>query len=112
MESVKHVKSIEPLAAHIGIATGEVIVGWHGAGFGGSELAVGKPVNLASRLSKIATAHEIIISQATRSLVGNAFELTDIGTLSVAGIGPSQAWRVEGVRRVAGRFEAVHGGHR
>ena len=111
VEAVKRLKAIEPLAAHIGIATGEVVVGgpwgrlrrfraWRWA----------KPPNLAARLQKIAKAHEIIISHATRSLVGDAFELTDLGTMPLKGIGPSQVWRVEAVRRAAGRFDAAHGG--
>ncbi len=110
VEAVKQVKAIEPLAAHIGIATGEVVVGGRGAGFGGSELAVGKAPNLAARLQAIAKAHEILISNATRSLVGDAFELTDLGTLPLMGIGPSRVWRVKAVRRAAGRFDAAHGG--
>ena len=110
VEAVKRLKAIEPLAAHIGIATGEVVVGGRGSGFGGSELAVGKAPNLAARLQKIARAHEIIISHATRSLVGDAFELTDLGMMPLTGIGPSQVWRVEAVRRAAGRFDAAHGG--
>ena len=110
VEAVKRLKAIEPLAAHIGIATGEVVVGGRGSGFGGSELAVGKAPNLAARLQKIARAHEIIISHATRSLVGDTFELTDLGMMPLTGIGPSQVWRVEAVRRAAGRFDAAHGG--
>ena len=54
VEAVKNVRAIEPLAAHIGIATGEVVVGGApGAGGGGIGLtygAYGESLNLAARL--------------------------------------------------------------
>jgi class 3 adenylate cyclase/tetratricopeptide (TPR) repeat protein len=111
VQAVKSIRTIEPLAAHIGIATGEVVVGGApGAAGGDAGLAYGVAPNLAARLQGVAKANEVLIAHATRSLVGNVFELTDLGSLPLTGLGPSHVWRVEGVRRVAGRFDAVHGG--
>ena len=52
-----------------------------------------------------------MIADATRRLVGDAFELTDLGALPVKGIDhPVRAWRVDALRRTAGRFEAARKG--
>jgi class 3 adenylate cyclase/tetratricopeptide (TPR) repeat protein len=114
VEAVKNLSAIEPLAAHIGIATGEVVVvGTPAAGGGAVGLAYGaygEPLNLAARLQGAARANEVLIEPATRRLVGDSFELNDLGTLSLKDFRPSQVWRVEGQRRVAGRFDAARGG--
>ena len=91
-----------PLAAHIGIATGEVVVGGRASGFEGAERAVGKAPNLAARLQKSAKASQVVICPVTRTLVRDAFELTDLGVLPIAGIGPTRAWAVDAVRRADG----------
>ena len=112
VSTVKSDRNTETLGVRIGIATGQVIVGGApGAGVGDAGLATGEAPNLAARLQSMARANEVLIAHATRSLVGDAFELTDLGKLPISGIiGPSQIWRVEGVRRAAGRFDAAHGG--
>ena len=52
----------------------------------------------------------VVISQATRRLVGGLFELADLGPLRLKGFAePLAAWRVEGEGRAEGRFEALHG---
>ena len=72
---------------------------------------MGETPNLAARLQGLAGADEIVIAPATRRLVGNAFELADLGAHALKGIvQPVQAWRVEAVRRTEGRFDAAHGG--
>ena len=54
----------------------------------------------------------MVISQATRRLVGGLFELADLGPLRLKGFAePLSAWRVEGEGRAEGRFEALHGQH-
>ena len=74
-------------------------------------LAVGETPNLAARLQGLAGADEIVIGASTRRLIGNTFELTDLGTHALKGIvQPVQAWRVQGVHRGEGRFDAAHSG--
>ena len=73
---------------------------------------VGETPNLAARLQALAAPGSVVISQATRRLVGGLFELTDLGPLSLRGFaGPLAAWRVERESRAEGRFEALHGEH-
>jgi class 3 adenylate cyclase len=101
----------EPLAARIGIATGLVMVGeLIGEGVAREQTVVGETPNLAARLQALAAPGSVVISQATRRLVGGLFELADLGPLDVKGFAkPLTAWRVEGAGRAEGRFEALHG---
>ncbi len=112
VRAVKRVKAVQPLAVRIGVATGSVVVGERsGEDNGHAKLAVGETPNLAARLQGLAGPDEIIIAAATRRLVGDSFELNDLGARPLKGIEePAQAWRVEAVRRTGGRFEAAHGG--
>ena len=110
IQAVKGTSSAEPLSVRIGIATGPVVVGEQ-AGVGDqSKLAVGSTPNLAARLQGLAAADQIIIAASTRRLVGNSFELTDLGEHALKGISePVHAWRVMAVSAAASRFEASHG---
>ncbi len=110
MHAVKSVNAAEPLAVRIGVATGPAVVG--DASRGGDALgglAVGQTVNLAKRLQGLAQPGEIVIAPATRRLVGNTFELADLGVHPLKGI-THGAWRVQALLRNTGRFDAAHGG--
>jgi class 3 adenylate cyclase/tetratricopeptide (TPR) repeat protein len=110
VQAVKNLGLAEALAVHIGVATGPVVVGDASMGGGDHGLAVGETPNLASRLQGLAGADEIVIGPATRRLVGDTFELFDLGVHPLKGIVPPvQAWRVQAVRRTEGRFDAAHG---
>ncbi|MGI9491872.1 MAG: adenylate/guanylate cyclase domain-containing protein, partial [Geminicoccaceae bacterium] len=110
VESVK-LDDNENLAARIGIASGEVVVGdLIGDAVADPETVVGETPNLAARLQGIAATGKIVISESTRLLVGTAFEFEDIGRFDLKGFGdPVQAWRVVGEARVESRFEASRG---
>ena len=110
VQAVKGASSTEPLSVRIGIATGPVVVGEQ-AGVGDqSKLAIGSTPNLAARLQGLAAADQIIIASSTRRLVGNSFELFDLGEHEVKGIAePVRAWRVIAVSAAASRFEASQG---
>ena len=112
VQAVKGVRAEQPLAVRIGVATGAVVVGEaSGEDNAEAKLAVGETPNVAARLQALAGPDEIVIAPGTRRLVGNAFELSDLGARPLKGIaGPVRAWRVEGVHRTEGRFEAAHGG--
>ena len=99
------------LAARIGIATGLVVVGEHvGEGEAQERAVVGETPNLAARLQALAAPGSVVISQATRRLVGGLFELTDLGPARIKGLTePVAAFRVQGEGSADGRFEALHG---
>ena len=100
-----------PLAARVGIATGLVVVG-ELIGEGGSreEAVVGETPNLAARLQALAAPGGVVISRATRRLLGGLFELTDLGPHRVKGFaGQLAAFQVVGEGRAEGRFEALRG---
>jgi class 3 adenylate cyclase/predicted ATPase len=99
------------LAGRVGIATGPVVVGdLIGAGVAQEAAVIGATPNLAARLQALAAPATVVISQATRRLVGGLFELTDLGPVRLKGFAePLSAWRVDGEGRAEGRFEALHG---
>jgi hypothetical protein len=70
---------------------------------------VGETPNLAARLQGIAAPNTIVIAAGTRRLLGNLFELEDLGPKELKGIGrPTRAWAVLRARSVESRFEALH----
>ncbi|MGH6917899.1 MAG: AAA family ATPase, partial [Geminicoccaceae bacterium] len=97
-----------PLAARVGIATGPAVVGdLIGEGESREEAVVGDTPNLAARLRALAEPGSVVISQATRRLVGGLFELADLGPQRLKGFAePLAAWRVRGQGPAEGRFEA------
>jgi class 3 adenylate cyclase len=109
--TVRRASSTEDLSVRIGIATGPVVVGETAGAGDQSKLAVGSTPNLAARLQGLATADQIVIAASTRRLVGNAFELSDLGECDLKGIAePVHAWRVERALATDSRFDARRGG--
>ena len=96
------------LAARIGIATGLVMVGeLIGQGGAQEQTVVGETPNLAARLQALAARGSVVISAATRRLVGGIFELDDLGPQRLKGFAePLAAYRVCDESLVEGRFEA------
>ena len=87
-------KSSSPLQTRVGIATGLVVVGdLIGSGEAQERGIVGETPNLAARLQGIAEPNSVVIAESTRKLLGNLFELEDLGARDLKGIaGPVQAW--------------------
>ena len=86
------------LEVRIGIATGPVVVG-NLIGEGASEEAavVGETPNRAARLQGVAQLNQLVIGPVTRRLLGDFFELEDLGTHKLKGIArPVRAWCVVG----------------
>ena len=81
-----------------------------GEGAAQEQTVVGETPNLAARLQALAAPGSVVISQATRRLVGGLFELADLGPQRLKGFAaPLAVWRVEGEGHAEGRFEALHG---
>src|SRR5262249_45074173 len=70
---------------------------------------VGETPNLAARLQGLAKPDMVVIADATRDLLGNLFELRDLGLQELKGIaGPVNVWAAIRPATVEGRFEAFH----
>jgi class 3 adenylate cyclase/predicted ATPase len=108
--SVSALKSSSPLETRVGIATGLVVVGdLIGSGEAQERGIVGETPNLAARLQGIAEPNTVAIAESTRKLVGNLFDLQDLGAQNLKGIGaPVKTWAVLRPSSVASRFEALH----
>src|SRR5262249_45043061 len=70
---------------------------------------VGETPNLAARLQAIAAPNSVVIAEGTRRLVGNLFELQDLGPKDLKGIpGAMHVWAALRPAAVESRFEALH----
>lgn len=101
------------LAARIGIATGQVVVGdLEGDAALDAQAVTGQTPNLAARLQGIAAPGQVVIGATTRRLVGANFAMQDLGLHHLKSFGePVPAWQVTGDGRAESRFEAAHGPH-
>ena len=98
------------LQTRVGIATGLVVVGdLIGSGASQEQAIVGETPNLAARLQGVAEPNSVVIADSTRKLVGNLFELEDLGAQDLKGISePVRAWAALRPSSVESRFEAMH----
>jgi class 3 adenylate cyclase len=105
-------KTHTPLQTRVGIATGLVVVGdLIGSGEAQERGIVGETPNLAARLQSIAEPNRVVIAESTRKLVGNLFELEELGAQELKGISnPVKAWAALRPSSVESRFEALHAG--
>ena len=103
-------RSPSSLQVRVGIATGLVVVGdLIGSGEAQERGIVGETPNLAARLQGIAEPNTVVIAESTRRLLGNLFELEDLGPKDLKGIaGPVRAWAALRASSVESRFEALH----
>jgi class 3 adenylate cyclase/predicted ATPase len=110
VSAVSNLKTHARLQTRVGIATGLVVVGdLIGAGASQEQAIVGETPNLAARLQGLAEPNSIVIADGTRKLVGNLFELEDLGPQDLKGItGRVRAWAPLRPSAVDGRFEALH----
>src|ERR1700726_4251677 len=108
--AVSALKSNAPLQTRVGIATGLVVVGdLVGSGEAQERGIIGETPNLAARLQGIAEPNVVVIAESTRKLLGNLFELQDLGPKDLKGIGgPVRAWAALRQASVESRFEAMH----
>jgi hypothetical protein len=95
----------------VGIATGLVVVGdLIGSGAAQEQTVIGETPNLAARLQGIAEPNTVVIAESTRKLIGNLFELQDLGSQDLKGIGGQvRAWAALRLASVESRFEALRG---
>ncbi len=115
LETIAAVQTIEMqpgerLEVRIGIATGLVVVGDLIAKGASSRLEViGETPNLAARMQAFADPGTVIIASSTRRLLGNLFQLRELGTRAIKGFSePVEVWAVDSPSPFASRFEAYH----
>jgi class 3 adenylate cyclase/predicted ATPase len=108
--AVSALNSPVSLQTRVGIATGLVVVGdLIGSGEAQERGIVGETPNLAARLQGIAEPNMVVIAEGTRKLLGNLFELEDLGAKDLKGIaGATRAFAVLRASSVESRFEAMH----
>jgi class 3 adenylate cyclase/predicted ATPase len=96
------------IAARIGIATGPVVVGEVIGQDNAKERSVfGETPNLAARLQALAQPNQLIIDPVTKRHVGNAFDVVDLGAVSLKGFDhPVQTWQVLCSKSSRSRFES------
>ena len=110
VSAVSDLKTHAPLQTRVGIATGLVVVGeLIGSGETQERGIVGETPNLAARLQGVAEPNSVVIAESTRKLLGNLFELEDLGAQDLKGIaGPVRAWAALRASSAEGRFDAFH----
>ena len=101
------------LKVRVGIDSGLVVVGDHiGSGSSRETAVVGDVPNLAARLQTAADPGTVVISEATRNLVGNLFEYRSLELANLKGRRDTERARV--VLResaIESRYEALRSGH-
>jgi len=112
IDAVATLPAPEPLQVRIGAATGMVVIGdLVGSGEAQEHDIVGETPNLAARLQTIAEPNTVVIAEATRRLLGNLFDLRDLGPKELKGIAePVRVFAALRASSVASRFEAMHPG--
>jgi tetratricopeptide (TPR) repeat protein len=88
-----------PLAAHIGVASGEVVAAATGSAAHRSYTVTGDAVNLAARLTELAHAGETAISDDVRRAVGSFTDVESVGNVAIRGLeGDVRVWKLRGLR--------------
>jgi adenylate cyclase len=96
------------LEARIGINTGEVVLRMVNTGAHTEYSPVGHAANLASRLQTVAPAGGVIVSDDTRKLVQDYFELRHLEAATLRGIAePVDVYEVTGAGLSRGHFDAA-----
>lgn len=115
LELIAAVRRLEPqrgvrLQTRVGIATGNVVVGdLIGGKLTSERQVVGRTPNLAARLQAKAEPDTVVISEATKRLVGGLFDYIDLGLHTPKGFDiPISSWQVGQELTIESRFDATH----
>jgi class 3 adenylate cyclase/tetratricopeptide (TPR) repeat protein len=102
--------SASPLAAHIGVATGEVVASSVGSERHRGYTVTGEAANLAARLLARASSGETLVSDAVYRATGRAIVYEPAGSLTLKGLDrPVDAWRPTGTTIAGSDVQALAG---
>ena len=97
-----------PFRVRTGLHSGEVIVGKIGDDLRMDYTAKGQTVALAARVEQLAEPGRIYVTDSTRRLVGEFFQLRDLGHSRVKGLSePVRIWRLEAPGPLRRRIDAA-----
>ena len=109
IDAVANLPRDEPLQTRVGIATGLVVVGdLIGSGEAQERGIAGETPNLAARLQGIAEPNTVVIAESTRKLIGQLFELENLGPIALKGVSAVvRAYAALRPSALESRFEAL-----
>ena len=98
-----------PIRVHAGVAAGQVVASSTGSAAHQEYTVTGDTVNLASRLTDLATVGQTLIPDAVHNILGAVLDAESLGPRTLPGIAdPVGVWRVEGLAEartfVQGKF--------
>src|SRR4029079_8219 len=95
-------------AVRIGINTGQVMVGNVGSDLRYEYTALGDAVNVAARMQTAAQPGTVLVTEMTRRLTGETFDLDDLGEIEVKGKAePIHVYRVLGRKAAPARHRGL-----
>ena len=87
-----------PMRVHAGVASGQVVASSTGSAAHLEYTVTGETVNLASRLTDLATAGETLISGGVHNAIGDRLNGESLGEKSLKGLlDPGVVWRADGL---------------
>src|SRR5271166_3052026 len=108
--SLPGLNSSPPLAAHIGVATGEVVASSVGSQRHRGYTVTGEAANLAARLLARAASGETVVADAVYRATSHAIAYESVGSLTLKGLDrPIEAWRPTGMNTAAADAQALVG---
>ncbi len=95
------------LKAHVGIHTGQLLVGEIDRSDRREQIAIGETINIAYRVCASAGPDEVLITDETHGVVGGVFSCTHLGERSLKGItNPVTLFRILGADEQLSRYGA------
>lgn len=97
-----------PVCVHVGIATGEALVGTIGSDISKGYNAVGETIHVASRLQHIARPGGTLVTAATAGLAEGFIQTASVGSTAIRGLTePVAVFELLGARSTRMRFHAT-----
>jgi len=105
----RRIRNDATLQVRVGISTGLTVAGdVLGEGGAREETVIGEAPILAARLQQLASPGAVLIAESTKKLLGQIFELDDLGLHELKGFAePARVWNLVSTRDLDSRFEAT-----